>query len=135
MDLAKPSKIFDGGLIDLVRKMCVDKNINFRMVICTHRGNNVSAWMSTYNWLNNHDVLDKFDMIHSLDNRINKDKINFLKGAYPNSKIVLFDDNPHSRDLESVIIYNEINLYKKYEGLKIINSDNLENQLNYLITN
>lgn len=80
--------------------------------------------MSTYRWLENKGLLDYFDMIHSIDNQVHKDKIKFLKATYPDHRILLVDDNPYSDDKESVIIYDKINKNKKYEGFEICNNPN-----------
>lgn len=86
-----------------------------KIVICSHRGNNKEAFMSTYRWLEDNNILDYFDMIHSIDNTVHKDKIKFLKGTYPEHEVILVDDNPYSDDKNSVLIYDKINRYKKYE--------------------
>lgn len=87
-----------------------------KIVICTHRGNNKEAFMSTYSWLEDEGILEYFDMIHTIDNKVHKDKIQFLKGTYPDHKVILVDDDPHTEDKESVLIFDKINKHKKYEG-------------------
>lgn len=93
-----------------------------KFVICTHRGNNISAWLSTYNYLKRHGIQDDFDMIHSIDFEINKDKLKYLERMYPNSEIILVDDNPFGsksevREFDSrILIYNEIANYKCHKN-------------------
>ncbi len=123
LDSAERSYFCSDELVSLLKDVRNADN-EVKIVICSHRGNNKEAFMSTYRWLENKGLLDYFDMIHSIDNQVHKDKIKFLKATYPDHRILLVDDNPYSDDKESVIIYDKINKNKKYEGFEICNNPN-----------
>lgn len=133
MDTAKPSGLVgeNNELKDLLLRLKKEVG-GIKIVVCTHRGDNVSAWMSTYNYLVKHDLIDCFDMIHSINHINNKNKIDFLKGYYKESEILLVDDNPFGSKsrvydyCKEVLIYGEIdnfdgycnqNFYKGHEDL------------------
>ncbi|WNV45779.1 haloacid dehydrogenase [Aeromonas phage AerS_266] len=117
MNEAQPSELLRNlvGVLDGAR---VHFGNSIKIVICTHRGDNIEAWMSTYNYLKKHGLENKFDMIHSIDHEINKDKLGYLEKMYPSSRILLIDDNPFGsknevRGFDSrVLMYNEVTSYK-----------------------
>lgn len=120
MDLADETKLFEGikEVIETAKKSRED----LKVVICTHRGNNTSAWMSTYNWLNERDMIETnmIDMIHSISHVEQKDKIAYLKAMYPGEPILLVDDNPLGSTstihdyCKEVLIYDEIDKFDGY---------------------
>lgn len=119
MDTARPTKLLEGlpHLLENVRRKFGNR---VKIVICTHRGDNTDAWMSTYNYLKKHEVDGLFDMIHSIDHEVNKDKVGYLERMYPGAMIRLIDDNPFGskdtpREFDSrVLMYNQIVAYKCY---------------------
>ncbi|UOX39455.1 putative acetyltransferase [Aeromonas phage ZPAH34] len=116
MDTSEPTDL----LFD-IKKYLFDFKQQFKgelkIVICTHRGDNIDAWMSTYNYLKKYELETLFDMIHSIDCVINNSKLNYLDRMYPGSKIVLVDDNPFGgknkiKPFDSrVVVYKEILSY------------------------
>lgn len=120
MDLAEETKLFDG--IKETIKTAKEFRKDLKTVICTHRGDNTSAWMSSYNWLNKRDMIETgmIDMIHSISHIEQKDKIAYLKAMYPGQPILLVDDNPlgststiHDHCKE-VLIYDAIDKFDGY---------------------
>lgn len=113
MDTAEPTELFNN--LDWLFKNLREKfGKSIKIVICSHRGDNIDAWMSTYNYLKSNGIVDQFDMIHSIDSRINKNKLEYLERMYPESKILLVDDNPFGskneiKEFDSrVLIYGEV---------------------------
>lgn len=133
MDDAKETELFK-GIKEVIRKAKEAKK-DLKVVICTHRGNNTSAWMSSYNWLDKREMMETsmIDMIHSISHIEQKNKIEYLKMMYPGGTILLVDDNPfgststvHERS-EEVLIYDEID---KFDGY--VNQDRFTNHENLL---
>lgn len=120
MDYAEETELFKG--IKDVIKIAKEFRKDLKVVICTHRGDNTSAWMSTYNWLNKREMVETnmIDMIHSISHIEQKDKVAYLKAMYPGKPILLVDDNPlgststiHDRCKE-VLIYDGIDKFDGY---------------------
>lgn len=120
MDKVSPTELFNGikEIVEVAKMLRED----LKCVICTHRGNNTSAWMSTYNWLNEREMIETniIDMIHSISHVEQKNKIEYLKLMYPGEPILLVDDNPfgststvHKRS-EEVLIYDRIDKFDGY---------------------
>lgn len=93
MDTAEPTELMMnlGWLLERVRKEFAGR---IKVVICTHRGDNMEAWLSSYNYLKKCEVEGLVDMIHSIDHEINSNKLDYLERMYPGSRILLVDDNP-----------------------------------------
>lgn len=120
MDNATETELFKR--IKEVIEMAKEFRKDLKVVICTHRGDNTSAWMSTYNWLDKRDMIETnmIDMIHSISHVEQKDKIAYLKAMYPGQPILLVDDNPlgststiHDHCKE-VLIYDAIDKFDGY---------------------
>lgn len=120
MDEATPTELFKGikEVIEVAKRFRED----LKSVVCTHRGNNTSAWMSTYNWLNKRGMIETnvIDMIHSISHVEQKNKIEYLKLMYPGETILLVDDNPfgststvHTFSKE-VLVYDKIDKFDGY---------------------
>lgn len=120
MDKANPTELFNG--IKEVIGIAKEFRKDLKSVICTHRGNNTSAWMSTYNWLNNREMIETntIDMIHSISHIDQKNKIEYLKLMYPGEPILLVDDNPFGSTTtihefsKEVLIYDKIDKFDGY---------------------
>lgn len=113
MEDAAPSSICDNlEFLDSLYEL--EKLPDVKVVICTHRGDNISAWLSTHRWLDKYLLVNQFNMIHSINHVLNKDKVAYLKSVYPEHKVLLVDDNPFGststvRDkCDSVLIYDGI---------------------------
>lgn len=113
MDLADGSKLIEddfGTHLKDIRELFPEVKI----VICTHRGDNGEARMSTFNWLDNRNLIAYFDKIYSISHIKNSDKIEFLKSRNEGSIILLVDDNPFGsgskvRDkCDEVLVYDGV---------------------------
>lgn len=123
MDTAEPSELFgfNGVFKEWLTKV-KKENEELKAVICTHRGDNTSAWMSSYNWLNKRELMegDLIDFIHSINSQRQKNKIEYLKNFYGTDRVLLVDDNPFGSTntvveyCRNVLIYNNINKYKSH---------------------
>lgn len=117
MDSAEPTELFydlKKYLGDLREKY----KDSLKVVICSHRGDNTSAWLSSFNWLLKHELMDDIDMIHSINSVNNKDKLKYLEGVYPYSEIILVDDNPFGSK-------NEI---REYDSRLVVYGKELKNK-------
>lgn len=113
MDLADGSKLamdnFNEHLKDIK-----DLFPEVKIVICTHRGDNGEARMSTFNWLDKRNMIEHFDMIYSISHIDNSDKIEFLESRNEGCIVLLVDDNPFGSSskvrekCESVLIYDGV---------------------------
>lgn len=120
MDEATETELFKG--IKEVIEMAKEFRKDLKAVICTHRGDNTSAWMSTYNWLNKREMIENnmIDMIHSISHIEHKDKIAYLKAMYPGQPILLVDDNPFGSTSryhdysKNVLVYDAIDKFDAY---------------------
>lgn len=131
MDNAKPTRLFgDNGEIKEWVLKTKEINKDLKVVICTHRGDNVSAWMSTYNWLNERGMMEEgvIDFIHSINHVRQSNKIEYLKGFYQTDKIILVDDNPFGstsvvrEKCHNVVIYDRIDKFKSHENQEIFSN-------------
>lgn len=133
MDRAKPTRLFgDNG--ELKEWILKTKEINkdLKVVICTHRGDNISAWMSTYNWLNEREMMEEgtIDFIHSINHVRHSNKVEYLKSFYRTDKILLVDDNPFGstnvvRDkCHNVVVYDKIDKFKSHENQEVFSDLN-----------
>lgn len=113
MDLADGSKLVDDAFGDHLR------SIKFlfpevKVTICTHRGDNGEARMSTFNWLDKKNLIEYFDMIYSISHINNSDKIEFLKSRNEGLMVLLIDDNPFGSSSKirekcgDVLVYDEV---------------------------
>lgn len=128
MDKAKPTDLFgkNGEIKEWILKT-KETNKDLKVVICTHRGDNISAWMSTYNWLNKREMMEEgvIDFIHSINHVRHSDKIEYLKSFYQTDKILLVDDNPFGstsvvRDkCDNVVVYDKIDKFKSHENQEL----------------
>lgn len=120
MDKAGETELFKG--IREVIEVAKEFRKDLKAVICTHRGNNTSAWMSTYNWLNERDMIETgmIDMIHSISHVEQKNKIEYLKTMYVGEPVLLVDDNPFGststihEHCKEVLIYDAIDKFDGY---------------------
>lgn len=118
MDIAKPTYLVD-GLVSLIEKIRVT-NPEIKIIICTHRGDNIDAFMSTYNWLNSNGLIEYFDIIHSISHIRHPNKIDFLKRRYATENFLLVDDNPFGSTstvrefCKNVVIFNEIDKHPSH---------------------
>jgi hypothetical protein len=120
MDVVEETGLFKG--IKEVIGIAKEFRKDLKSVICTHRGNNTSAWMSTYNWLNKKGMIEtnKIDMIHSISHIEQKNKIEYLRSMYPGEVILLLDDNPFGSTTtvhefsKEVLIYDKIDKFDGY---------------------
>lgn len=97
---------------------------DLKIVVCTHRGNNVSAWMSTYNYLVKNGLLECFDMIHSISHVDWSNKIEFLKSNYRDSEILLVDDNPFGSKSRVYDFCKEVLVYGEYDNFDCYKNQN-----------
>lgn len=120
MDDVEETELFK-GIKEVIRKAKEVKK-DLKVVICTHRGNNTSAWMSSYNWLNKREMIETnmIDMIHSISHVEQKDKIAYLKSIYVGEEVLLVDDNPFGSTstihdhCKEVLIYDAIDKFDGY---------------------
>lgn len=91
-------------------------------VICTHRGYHEEGLNYTNRWLKTAMIDHVFDHVHVLDPAKNPDKVAYLKGCYPDTEILLLDDNPlgdhhtvHPK-MKELVIYNRLNRFPAYQN-------------------
>lgn len=128
MDKVTPTELFKG--IKEVIETAKGTRKDLKSVICTHRGNNTSAWMSTYNWLNKRGMIETnlIDMIHSISHIEQKNKIEYLKSMYPGESILLVDDNPFGSTTtihefnKDVLVYDKIDKFDGYVNQNVFTS-------------
>lgn len=111
MDYAEESDIVEnhfGGYLKVLKKMYPE----VKTAICTHRGDNREARLSTHNWLDKRDLMEEFDAIYSISHKHNSDKIAYLKEKNEGYFVLLVDDNPFGSSskvrekCENVLVYD-----------------------------
>lgn len=126
MDEAKPTELFGelNELVDLI--VSLKRRVpDLKTAIVTHRGDNIDAWRSTYNWLSTHKALDAIDTIHSIDSTRFPDKVAYLKHVYETDNFLLVDDNPFGSTsvvrerCKQVLIYNGVDSFESHQNQDI----------------
>lgn len=97
-------------------------------VICSHRGFHVFGDLYTRTWLETMMLSHLIDDIYMLDGKDNPNKVEYLKSIYPDSEIILVDDNPchdftkDHPEMEELVIYDKVNKYEGYSNQKTFES-------------
>jgi hypothetical protein len=79
-------------------------------------------------WLETAMLIHLIDDIHMLDGKDDPNKVEYLKKLYPDSEIILVDDNPchdftkDHPEMKELVIYDKVNKYEGYSNQKTFES-------------
>lgn len=123
---AKPSELMETNIIQRLASRYKDHEVT--LVVCSHRGFHQYGEIYTRVWLDKYGVAHHFDEIHMLDGKVYPNKMDFLKKTYPDSHIVLVDDNPlhdftkEHEKVEGIVIYDWVHQFPGYKHQDRYNS-------------
>lgn len=117
------SALVNNGFIDTLLDLKELYGPAFKPVVITHRGAEPLIKEMTEQWLASRNLDLVFEVVHALDPKDHPNKIEYLKEFYPNSKVLILDDNPLGRSKSSeiyphhpeLLIYDRISKLKEYE--------------------